>query len=171
MLSQCFTQHEGSEQQNISLLDRPSGLRIYATPGFIGSGRAARLYCFVALLGQINSTRERRDIYVLQKSRGQEKGFDMKELPQTFRDAIRVTRELGKRYLWIDAICIIQADKVEWEYIDQFDADVEEGLLNQRVWVLQERALLRRTIHFTGSQIYWECGRGIRCETLTYMRK
>ncbi len=30
------------------------------------------------------------------------------KLPQTFRDAIKVTRKLGFRYLWIDALCIIQ---------------------------------------------------------------
>jgi hypothetical protein len=29
-------------------------------------------------------------------------------LPQTFTDAIDVTRRLGFRYLWIDALCIIQ---------------------------------------------------------------
>lgn len=30
------------------------------------------------------------------------------QLPQTIQDAIRVTRELGIRYLWVDALCIIQ---------------------------------------------------------------
>jgi hypothetical protein len=30
------------------------------------------------------------------------------ELPKTFRDAIHVARNLGVRYLWIDAVCIIQ---------------------------------------------------------------
>lgn len=29
-------------------------------------------------------------------------------LPQTIQDAIRATRELGIRYLWVDALCIIQ---------------------------------------------------------------
>ncbi|KAI0532296.1 hypothetical protein GGR58DRAFT_507576 [Xylaria digitata] len=43
------------------------------------------------------------------------------------------------------------------------------GELNKRGWVLQERALARRTIHFTSEQAYWECGEGIRCETLTKM--
>lgn len=57
------------------------------------------------------------------------------------------------------------------EAIDNFEADVERGVLNTRGWVLQERALLRRTIHFTSTQVYWECGRGIHCETLAQLRK
>jgi hypothetical protein len=35
-------------------------------------------------------------------------GFSVSELPQTFRDAVTVTRELGILYLWIDSLCIIQ---------------------------------------------------------------
>jgi hypothetical protein len=35
--------------------------------------------------------------------------------PATFRDAIRVSRELGIRYIWIDSLCIIQGDKEDWE--------------------------------------------------------
>ncbi|PVH93374.1 HET-domain-containing protein [Periconia macrospinosa] len=51
--------------------------------------------------------------------------------------------------------------------IDDFYTDVELSALNSRGWVLQERALSRRTIFFTSSQVYWECGAGIHCETLT----
>jgi hypothetical protein len=43
--------------------------------------------------------------------------------------------------------------------------------LNKRGWVLQERALARRTIYFTARQTYWECGCGVRCETLTRLHK
>ncbi|KXH67560.1 serine/threonine protein kinase [Colletotrichum salicis] len=50
--------------------------------------------------------------------------------------------------------------------IDDFHQDVEQAVLNQRGWVLQERALSRRTLHFTGSQVYWECGKGVHCESL-----
>ncbi|EFY84727.1 putative tol protein [Metarhizium acridum CQMa 102] len=50
--------------------------------------------------------------------------------------------------------------------IDDFDADVELGELNQRGWVLQGRALSRRTI-FSSTQVYWQCSDGVRCETLT----
>ena len=55
--------------------------------------------------------------------------------------------------------------------IDDFHNDVDQGELNKRGWVLQERALSRRTIYFTEKQTYWECGEGVRCETLTKMKK
>jgi hypothetical protein len=37
------------------------------------------------------------------------------ELPKTFQDAIIITRRLGIRYLWIDALCIVQDDNQGWE--------------------------------------------------------
>jgi hypothetical protein len=37
------------------------------------------------------------------------------DLPQTFREAIMVTRKLEIRYLWIDSLCIIQDDADDWE--------------------------------------------------------
>ncbi len=37
------------------------------------------------------------------------------ELPRSFRDAIKITRELGFRYLWIDSLCIIQDSVEDWE--------------------------------------------------------
>lgn len=36
------------------------------------------------------------------------KGFQLSSLPNTFQDAVIVTRESGVRYLWIDSLCIIQ---------------------------------------------------------------
>ncbi|KAI8656318.1 HET domain-containing protein [Fusarium sp. Ph1] len=46
-----------------------------------------------------------------------ERGIELKDLPQTFRDAVEVARELKVRYLWIDALCIIQkeADHKDWK--------------------------------------------------------
>jgi hypothetical protein len=35
------------------------------------------------------------------------RSIDTHALPQTLRDAVRVTRRLGLRFLWIDAFCII----------------------------------------------------------------
>lgn len=145
------------------------------------------------------------------------------QMPATFRDAIRVTRALGVRYLWIDSLCIIQKNAADWrnesgkmedvfnnayctiaassassslvgflgprqprdtirlatssgpfylaEHIDDFAADVEKSILSSRGWVFQERALSRRTIFFTSTQVYWECGDGVICETLAQLQK
>ena len=57
------------------------------------------------------------------------------------------------------------------ENIDNFHRDLEEGELSKRSWVLQERALSCRTIHFTTTQTYWECGGGVHCESLIKMHK
>ncbi|GJD00435.1 Tol protein-like protein [Colletotrichum higginsianum IMI 349063] len=40
-------------------------------------------------------------------------GLQMVELPQTIKDAIKVTNEAGLRYLWVDALCILQDDPVD----------------------------------------------------------
>ncbi|KAF2677147.1 HET-domain-containing protein [Lentithecium fluviatile CBS 122367] len=53
--------------------------------------------------------------------------------------------------------------------VDNFSQDVIEGSLNRRGWVLQERALARRTVYFTENQTYFECGNGVRCETMAKM--
>ncbi|KAK3398406.1 heterokaryon incompatibility protein-domain-containing protein [Sordaria brevicollis] len=37
-------------------------------------------------------------------------GISLDDLPLTFRDAVELTRSLGIPYLWIDSLCIIQAD-------------------------------------------------------------
>lgn len=41
-------------------------------------------------------------------------GFSLLELSKTFQDAVEVTRRLQKKYLWIDALCIIQGDDGDW---------------------------------------------------------
>lgn len=37
------------------------------------------------------------------------------ELPRSFTDAFDLTRQLNVRYIWIDALCIVQDDKLDWE--------------------------------------------------------
>lgn len=37
------------------------------------------------------------------------------QLSKTFQDAIRITRQVGERYLWIDSLCIVQDDPQDWE--------------------------------------------------------
>ncbi|KAL8686783.1 MAG: hypothetical protein Q9218_006870, partial [Villophora microphyllina] len=141
------------------------------------------------------------------------RGFDLEEVPQTFRDAVEVAHWLQVRWLWIDSFCIVQDDHQDWQRESSLMQDVyEQGFLNiaastamdargglfkprsslalqpvklympgvdemfyltvdernmfgwmetdplsQRAWVFQERHLARRILHFTRTEIFWEC--------------
>lgn len=78
----------------------------------------------------------------------------VRELPQTLRDAILVTRKLGIRYLWIDALCIIQdSDSDKARELTQMPSiyknalltvsaaiaeDCEKGFLHDRPQIVKE---------------------------------
>jgi hypothetical protein len=105
-------------------------------------------------------------------------------LPQAYQDAVHIAKKLGIRFLWIDSLCIVQGgqDGQDWASeagqmekvfalayctIDissasdvggTFKEDVENGEISTRGWILQERALSRRTIYFSAERMYWECG-------------
>jgi hypothetical protein len=55
--------------------------------------------------------------------------------------------------------------------VADFDVEVDHARLNTRAWVMQERFLSCRTIHFGAKQMYWECGKGVYCEDLTEMTR
>lgn len=41
-------------------------------------------------------------------------GIELQELPKTVRDAVMLARSLRVRYIWVDALCIIQDSKEDW---------------------------------------------------------
>jgi hypothetical protein len=43
-----------------------------------------------------------------------ERSIPMQQLPMAFQDAIRITYDLGFRYIWIDSLCIIQDSRDDW---------------------------------------------------------
>ncbi|KAL9064106.1 MAG: hypothetical protein Q9157_007954 [Trypethelium eluteriae] len=43
------------------------------------------------------------------------RGIALRTLPRSFQDAISLLRDLDIDYLWVDALCIIQGDKNDWE--------------------------------------------------------
>jgi len=46
--------------------------------------------------------------------RAHRKGIPLQAFPATFQDAIKVTRALGFKYIWIDSLCIIQDSTNDW---------------------------------------------------------
>lgn len=46
---------------------------------------------------------------------GMMSGINLSDLPKSYSDAVTLTRALGIRYLWIDALCIIQDKPEDWE--------------------------------------------------------
>jgi hypothetical protein len=42
-------------------------------------------------------------------------GIDWESLPRTFQDAITIVRALRIRFIWIDSLCIIQDDDLDWK--------------------------------------------------------
>lgn len=60
-----------------------------------------------------------------------QEGIPLIKMPSTFRDAVTITRKLGIRHLWIDALCIIQDSAEDWKFeIDRVGDVYKHGLLN-----------------------------------------
>ncbi|KAG0645686.1 hypothetical protein D0Z07_8717 [Hyphodiscus hymeniophilus] len=169
-------------------------------------------------------------------------GIDMDTLPRTFSDAIKFTRRLGFRYIWIDSLCILQDSTEDWlaesskmqEYyrgsmltvapdhlsgdeqgflnydrhpysdsdvflvamplnlvvnniapaqrstqshlnndyvrfrarMDRYDAISHAQPLNSRGWTLQEDLLSPRSVHYASKQLYWECQKHRKVESI-----
>jgi hypothetical protein len=58
-------------------------------------------------------------------------GISMNSLPNTICDAVVITRKLGVRYLWVDALCILQGTdetaRGDWEIESPKMADIYSG--------------------------------------------
>jgi hypothetical protein len=66
-------------------------------------------------------------ITTLENLEGLKERIPWEKLPQTIKDAITVTRRLGIRYFWVDALCIIQDSPEDWEAESMRMADVYGG--------------------------------------------
>ncbi len=51
------------------------------------------------------------------------------ELSKTFQDAMMITQRLGLQHIWIDSLCIVQDDKLDWETESKKMATIYENSL------------------------------------------
>lgn len=88
-------------------------------------------------------------------------GISVADLPKTFQDAVRMTKSLGARYLWIDALCIVQDDPGDWEREAAAMCRVFENAqfsisaltsIDSHSGILQERTTPSVTIEVDGHQ-------------------
>lgn len=196
----------GEDGRDVKLVDNDGEVKKYITLS----------YCWGKTKTFTTTTRSLR----LRKSQIK---FD--SLPGTFRDAVTITRQLGVRWLWIDALCIVQDDRKDWEresvkmgaiyslahvtVAADSGTDCDAGCFNlrstsqelasdnvpfelksltederestiwlwdssrgpqkptppeidgsplaERGWCCQERILSPRILHYTSTQLFWEC--------------
>ncbi|PMD42101.1 HET-domain-containing protein [Hyaloscypha variabilis F] len=113
--------------------------------------------------------------------------LDWGQLPATIKDAVTVTRGLGIRYLWVDALCIAQddeADKSEQIKVmgriyktatltiaaassnSVFTGFLEDRRvpsiplplpLDKRGWTLQGSLLSPRILYYGSKDLIWKC--------------
>ncbi|KAI1761084.1 HET-domain-containing protein [Hypoxylon sp. FL1150] len=81
-------------------------VRLYETPDDFRESYIALSYCW----GKSNVLKtESTNIQSLSQ------GFHLTQLPVAIQDAAHITERLGLKYLWVDALCIIQDSKLDWE--------------------------------------------------------
>ncbi|KAF2136187.1 uncharacterized protein K452DRAFT_140008 [Aplosporella prunicola CBS 121167] len=73
----------------------------------LGSRYVTLSYCWGDPESQLKTTRA--------KLKNHKERIPLEELSQTCHDAIMLTRCLGIKYLWVDALCIVQGDEKDWE--------------------------------------------------------
>ncbi|KAL7893951.1 heterokaryon incompatibility domain-containing protein [Trichoderma sp. SZMC 28014] len=50
-------------------------------------------------------------------------------MPKAYQDTVRIARALGVKYIWIDALCIIQDDVSDWETESKMMAEIFQNAL------------------------------------------
>lgn len=161
-LSECLTSHAHCVKQERAsfptrVLDiRPSGstldLRLQVNKGH--QGRYVTLsHCWGS---QARLTLNKHNLGAFQQQ------LPFEQLPPTFADAVRLTACLGQRYLWIDALCILQDDDEDWRREAATMCSVFENALfsisalsaqDSHSGLLQDRQFSQTIVESAGSHV------------------
>ena len=115
-LQECITSHSACRSPSQPLLptrlievepfQRSSDVRlVLPSPGMRGH-YAALSYCWGAG-NQVILTKSNID--------DRRARIESASLPKTIQDALVITRNIGLKYLWVDALCILQDSATDWE--------------------------------------------------------
>lgn len=109
-ISRCVQQHgcTGADEPLLPsrVLDVASGSVKLVIPARSTTGRYAALsYCWGSI-GNLTTMSSNLDKRIA--------GIEWDEIPNLIQDVIRIVRRLEIRYLWVDALCIVQDDAADW---------------------------------------------------------
>lgn len=114
-LQHCNEQHSGCWSGEVALPSRvldvgitpesDDQIRLYAT-----EGETVPYACLSYCWGKALPLRTTQKTYQNRKS-----GILFHNLPRTLQNAVTVARALGIKYIWVDALCIIQDSQEDWE--------------------------------------------------------
>ncbi|KAK4225316.1 HET domain-containing protein [Podospora fimiseda] len=116
-LQTCLAQHTECQSQSSSAISIPTRLidisstipRLITNPPS-NAEYIALSYCWGSPHQKIPQLTTTTSTLSQRKS-----GIPLDIMPQTFQDLVHLTRHLGYKYIWIDALCIIQDDPLDWE--------------------------------------------------------
>lgn len=107
----CLQNHATCDTRSATLPKRVldisnSSLRLVEPERQIKSAYAALSYTWGSLRCQIATSKTLQEL---------KRNVPWDEMPAVFKDAIIIARKLGFKYIWIDTMCIIQDDPLDWE--------------------------------------------------------
>ncbi|KAF2435572.1 HET-domain-containing protein [Tothia fuscella] len=114
MLQNCETNHEKCQRQQVALLpdrvldidtDQNSSVRLVET-----RNQRANYLALSYRWGSRENFTTTEATYAARKA-----GIQWNSMPALIRDTITIARRLSIRYVWIDALCIIQGSVSDWE--------------------------------------------------------
>lgn len=117
-LSNCFLKHPKCKSTtskglpkrllDVTAFENSENIRLVESQDIATTNDYVTLsYCWGPLANHPPSTRKGNLSDRMQRIR-----FD--NLSLTFKDAVKVCRDLTQRYLWIDSLCIVQDDAADW---------------------------------------------------------
>lgn len=111
-ISECRRDHARCRAKEVPLLpslvldvstsDTDGMVRLYAPHHDQRADYVALSYCWGGPQKLVATVANRTDL---------QRGFELSRLPRTIKEAVQVTASLGIRYIWVDALCIVQDDE------------------------------------------------------------
>ena len=117
----CATPHSTKLPTRVLRIGGPQQVALH-----ISNSEKASYICLSHCWGEKSHTLLRTTTTTLQRFQSD---ISWGELPNTFRDAIHVTYQLGYNFLWIDSLCIVQDSTEDWRREGSMMADIYESAI------------------------------------------